>query len=108
MKLEHKQTRWQRLLYWLLMNGPLFVAHWLAEKAAKLDHSPDGAWCWPCAARDRLADDKHRDVVGPSAIVYCTKCGLDRDKQRQPFCSNRVEKVNNRPPKRSPFELVGW
>lgn len=107
MNLSYTIDRWQRLYLWLLRKGPRIVAQWLARKALDVHHDECTAWCWPCEAKARYKYDRHTRTIGPAAIEYCTKCGLDYYTWPT-WCSNRVEKVNNKPEAKPRHVSVGW
>lgn len=107
MTLDTSHNRWQRIYFWILRKGPRFLAHAIAGQAFVLNHDEGNAWCWPCAARARMVADNHRCTLGPMATQYCIKCGLDKADWPK-WCSNRVEKVNNRPPRAPRHVSVGW
>ncbi len=107
MRLTHKTDRWQRAYLWILRNGPRLLAHWLADYAVNVPHNEASAWCWPCEARGRVKRDAHTYTIGPLAIEYCSKCGLEKSKWPT-WCSNRVERVRNKPTPKPRHVSVGW
>ncbi len=43
---------------------------------ARQNHDADSQVCFPCAACDRVNQDKHAPTTGMDREVYCIKCGL--------------------------------
>lgn len=48
------------------------AVRWLAAQ----QHDAYSSRCFPCAARDRVNQEKHAPTTGMDREVYCAKCGL--------------------------------